>query len=72
MTNRGRFKLQHLGYEYTKNYSNSSGTYWRCVQARRGYCKGKARSKQIGPRQMVGAYDTHNHEPDNSSTNLEQ
>lgn len=72
MTQMGRFKLIHKGYEYTKSYSNSYATYWRCAQARRGYCKGKARSKQIGQRHMMGEYDTHNHKPENDSMDLKQ
>lgn len=63
LTTKGRSKLVHLGFEYTKNFTNSSGTHWRCVRSRRHSCKGKAITKQIGHMNVVSAYHTHNHEP---------
>lgn len=68
LTNRGHFKLMHEGFEYIKNHTTNTTTFWRCVQNRWKYCKGKARSKQIGQLQMVAAYDAHNHPPMENAT----
>lgn len=61
MTSRGRFKLIHRGFQYIQKYTKSSSTLWRCIQERRGYCKGKAESRQVGQKHIVHVYHPHNH-----------
>lgn len=66
MSMKGRFKLVHNGYEYTKgrNSSTSSTTStWRCVRNRWKGCKGKAVTRQIGQKHMVKCYEEHDHDP---------
>lgn len=63
MTARGFYKLVHNEFEYCKNYERNHICYWRCSKSRRGYCRGKACTQQIGLKQMVKAYDVHNHLP---------
>lgn len=70
MTSRGRFKLICDKFEYTKSHSNENTTFWRCVQARRNYCKAKAMTRQFGPKQMVKTYDEHNHDVHNHQPEL--
>lgn len=55
----------HAGHEYVKGRTTNGITYWRCVKNRHEQCKGKASTMQIDSVQMVKAYDTHNHLPEN-------
>lgn len=61
MTIRGKTKLLHDGYEYTKTDARNGVTYWVCTKARNQYCRGKAKSRQIGLREMMTPYSDHNH-----------
>lgn len=61
MTTRGNWKLVYGGYVYLRNHTHKSTTYWGCNKARWHDCRGKAVTKQIGQKQMVRAYEQHNH-----------
>lgn len=66
MTVRGNSKLLHEGYEYTKSTVTNGFTNWRCCRCRWEQCKGKAKTIKIGLKEMVKAYDLHNHDPENT------
>lgn len=61
ISKRGYSKLTLNGYEYTKRSTNNGITYWRCCNARWKQCGGKAQTQLIDKKQMVKAYDDHNH-----------
>lgn len=60
MNNRGNCKLIYNGYQYTKHNMTKSMTNWRC---RHKNCKGKARTQQIGFKEMVQVMQSHIHPP---------
>lgn len=60
-TIRGRLKLVHNGREYTKLRKTKNLTFWECCKKRSG-CKGKAKTQTIDSKEMVKAYDLHNHD----------
>lgn len=69
MTKKGRLKLLHEGFEFTKHKTNKLGiTFWECSKTRRFYCKGKARTSQIDGKEVVKLYGVHNHLPDQSNS----
>lgn len=63
LTLRGNNKLVYKGYEYNyyKWSSSNDITYWRCSKSRWSQCKGKAQTRLVNGKQMVKAYDEHNH-----------
>lgn len=48
--------------------TNKNSTYWECVKRRRGRCKGRAITQQIGENHSVKLNGFHNHPPNNSKT----
>lgn len=61
VTQKGKLKLIHKGFEYTKKGDSKTDTTWECVKRRRVYCKGQAKTQQIGSESFVLSYRTHNH-----------
>lgn len=67
MSLRGRFKLLAHGFEFFQSKRKSGITYWRCAECNRLKCRGKAQSRQIGPKNMVKLYGEHNHSQQSST-----
>lgn len=62
MSLKGKMKLIHNGFEFVKQRDGSRGiTHWVCAKCRRYHCRGKAKTCQIGQKQMVKFVDQHNH-----------
>lgn len=65
---KGKPKLQHNGYSYTRSDSRSNGiTVWRCERTRRHGCKGRSQTRIFGRTEMVLVTAEHNH-PSNHVT----
>lgn len=62
-TKQNQLKLVHNEFQYTKLRSSFTKTYWRCCRNQRYDCKGKAITRKIGHKEIVIAYDNHNHLP---------
>lgn len=53
---------------YTKEReSKKKNTFWECEQRRKGRCKGRAITKQVGECHLVKSTGSHNHLPNNST-----
>lgn len=65
LSKKGNSKLIHNGYMYVKlrRKEENDGARWECTERRNHQCKGKARTKKIGSKDMVQAYMFHNHPP---------
>lgn len=69
MTQRGRLKLLHGGFDFIKHSNNKQGiSYWVCSKRRPSYCKGRAQTRRVGTKEIVEVYGTHNHPPENITT----
>lgn len=61
---KGRPKLQHNGYSYTRSEKRTNGTtVWRCERTRRHGCKGRSNTRMFGLTEMVQVSAAHNHPP---------
>lgn len=60
---KGHCKLIHNGFPYLKHLTRNQITFWRCSRYQSNLCKGKAKTKIIGNKQMVEIYAEHNHPP---------
>lgn len=63
VTQQGKLKLIHKGFEYNKGGDLKTGTRWECVKRRHEHCKGQAKTQQIGSESFVVSCRTHNHPP---------
>lgn len=64
LSTHGSCKLIRNGYSYFKYRVNKNDTFWRCNNKKNKGCKGKARTRRIGAKEMMKLCGMHNHLPD--------